>query len=108
MEKKNHDQKQKIATGRLSTKLSLTIRVLVGFYLLYTAYQLFPGATSAEEQGHLLLTVFMVLFVIIGFFLIIVSARSLLQGRYVGGELDAGADGQSDYKEDKNESSKEL
>lgn len=90
MEQNKNNEKKKVPTKQLSTKLTLTIRLLVGVYLLYTAYGLFPGATSATEENHLLLAVFMVLFAVIGVLLLIVSGRSLMQGRYVGGELDAG------------------
>lgn len=85
-----NNEKKKIPTKQLPTKLTLTIRLLVGAYLLYTAYGLFPGATSATEENHLLLAVFMVLFAVIGVLLLVVSGRSLLQGRYADGELDAG------------------
>lgn len=82
--------KKKKPTGQLPTKLTLTIRLLVGAYLLYTAYGLFPGATSSTQEDHLFLAVFMVLFAVIGVLLLAISGRALLQGRYVDGALDAG------------------
>lgn len=83
------NEKKKIPTKQLPTKLTLTIRLLVGAYLLYTAYGLFPGATSDTEEGRLFLAIFMVLFAVIGVLLLVVSGGALLKGRYVGGELDA-------------------
>lgn len=90
MEQNKDNEKKKIPTKQLPTKLTLTIRLLVGVYLLYTAYGLYPGATSSVEENHLLLAFFMVFFAVIGVLLMALSGRALLQGRYVGGELDAG------------------
>lgn len=90
MEQNKDNEKKKIPTKQLPTKLTLTIRLLVGAYLLYTAYGLFPGATSPTEENHLFLAVFMIVFAVIGVLLLVVPGRALLQGRYVGGELDAG------------------
>ena len=96
MEQNKDNEKKKIPTKQLPTKLTLTIRLLVGAYLLYTAYGLFPGATSPTEENHLFLAFFMVVFAVIGVMLLVVSGRSLLQGRYVDGELDAGEEEVSD------------
>lgn len=99
MEQNKNSEKKKIPTKQLPTKLSLMIRLLAGAYLLYTAYGLFPGATSSTQENHLLLAVFMVLFVVIGILLLVVSGRALLQGRYVGGELDAGEEEEAQVEE---------
>ena len=96
MEQNKDNEKKKIPTKQLPTKLTLTIRILVGAYLMYTAYGLFPGATSPTEENHLFLAFFMVVFAVIGVMLLVVSGRSLLQGRYVDGELDAGEEEVSD------------
>ena len=40
-----------------------------------------------------------VLIVVIGILLLVVSGRALLQGRYVGGELDAGEEEEAQVEE---------
>lgn len=88
MEKK--EKNQKIETKYLPTKFMLTVRVLVGAYLLYTSYSLIDGVMNGEGRDKYFLGIFMIAFTIIGIALMIFAGRDLLRGKYVGGEMDAG------------------
>ncbi len=81
------DQTQKKSV-KLPTKVTLTIRVLVGGYLLYTAYSLREAIQTSVGREHIFFLLFTVLFVLCGVFLVLHSGRELLRGRYVGGALD--------------------
>lgn len=88
MGKKEKDQK--IQTKYLPTKFTLTVRVLVGAYLLYTAYSLIDGIMTGEGRDKYFFAIFMTAFTIIGVLLILFAGRDLLRGRYVDGAMDAG------------------
>lgn len=69
----------------LPTKISLTVRILVGVYLLYTAYSL-TGAIGTHTGGELLFFIFFTAaFAVIGAALILLSGRALIKGKYAGG-----------------------
>ncbi|NLL78254.1 MAG: hypothetical protein GX234_00265 [Clostridiales bacterium] len=80
---KNEDEKK-----YLPTKVTLTIRALVGGYLLYTAYSLLDALGRNTGQQKLFFAVFIVLFVGTGGFLVIQGVRGLVSGKYVGGAMD--------------------
>lgn len=86
----NNGGNGKIPSKFLPTKFMLTARVLVGGYLLYTAYSLIEGVVGGEGRDKYFLGAFMVAFTIIGILLLLFSGRDLLSGRYVGGALDGG------------------
>ncbi len=90
MSQKKANTDGKIPTKYLLPKFSLTIKVVVGFYLLYTSYELMDGVVGGEGRDKYLLGAFMIGFAVAGILLIFLSGRALLQGRYVGGALDAG------------------
>ncbi len=98
MSRKKANADGKFPTQYLLPKFSLTIKVVVGFYLLYTSYELMDGVVSGEGRDKYLLGAFMVGFAIAGILLIFFCGRSLLQGKYVGGALDAG-EGEEDSEE---------
>lgn len=81
---------QKIETRLLPTKFMLTIRGLVGAYLLYVSYSLIEGVKTTQGNEKLFLGFFMVAFTIIGIGLILFALKSVTEGRYVDGALDAG------------------
>lgn len=80
----------KIETKYLPTTFTLTVRALVGAYLLYTAYSLIDGVMNGEGRDKYFFGVFLIAFTVIGILLLLCAGRDLLRGRYVGGALDAG------------------
>ncbi len=84
------NKKEKIPSRFLLTKFNLTARLLVGAYLLYTSYSLIEGVVNGEGRDKYFLGVFMAAFAVIGILMMLFAGRSLLQGKYVGGEMDAG------------------
>ena len=86
----NKDKNEKIESKFLPTKFMLTIRVLVGAYLLYTSYSLIDGVVNGAGRDKYFLGFFMIAFTIIGILLMLFAGRDLLRGKYIGGELDAG------------------
>ena len=88
----NTDKNEKVASRFLPTKFMLTVRVLVGAYLVYTSYSLIDGVINGTGRDKYFLGIFMVAFAIIGILLMFFAGRDLLRGKYIGGELDAGDD----------------
>lgn len=84
------EQKQEGKTSGkyLPTKFMLTVRVLVGVYLVYTSYSLIGGVMNGEGRDKYFLGIFMVAFAVIGVLLTIFAGRDLLRGKYIGGLLD--------------------
>lgn len=89
---------EKIESRFLPTKFMLTVRVLVGAYLVYTSYSLIDGVVNGTGRDKYFLGIFMIAFAIIGILLMLFAGRDLLRGKYIGGELDAG-DAQEDEGE---------
>lgn len=89
---KKTDKDEKVLSRYLPTKFMLTVRVLVGAYLLYTSYSLIDGVIGGEGRDKYFLGTFMIAFAIIGILLMFFAGRDLLRGKYIGGELDAGDD----------------
>lgn len=89
------NKEEKIPSKYLPTKFNLTAKLLVGAYLLYTSYSLIDGVINGEGRDKYFLGIFMVAFTIIGILLMLYAGRSLLHGKYVGGELDAGEEQES-------------
>lgn len=85
-----NEEDRKIQTKYLPTKFTLTVRILVGAYLLYTSYSLIDGVMTGEGRDKYFFAIFMIAFTIIGILLIIFAGRDLLRGRYVDGAMDAG------------------
>ena len=90
MFRKKNTPVEKIPTKNLPPRFSLMIRVMVGAYLVYTSYSLIDGVVHGEGRDKYFLGAFMIAFGIIGVLLVLVAGMGLLNGRYVGGELDAG------------------
>ena len=55
-----------------------TIRLLIGFYLFYIDYQIFPDVMARTGTSKIVMMAFMALFVVAGSALIYTSARNLL------------------------------
>lgn len=65
------------------TPTSLLIRILIGGYLLYLAYSLIPAIQKAPDTRELIFwVIIVVIFSLVGFLAIIVSAKSLFKGEY--------------------------
>jgi hypothetical protein len=92
---------KKVPTKNLPTKFVLTVRGLVGAYLLYTSYSLIDGVVNGTGRDKYFLGIFMIAFMIIGIALLLFAGRDLLRGRYVGGELDAGEEEETSESENK-------
>ena len=71
-------------TRRYPTQVVLTIRVIVGAYVMYLAYQI---VTSGEEKPWYIY-IFVVLFVVVGIAMIVWSLKHLILGEYEGGKAD--------------------
>jgi hypothetical protein len=80
----------------MPTKFMLTIRILVGGYLIYTAYELIKGIRSRTGWDRYVIGAFMIAFTITGIGLIIVSFRNMLKGKYIGGTMDYNKENTSD------------
>ena len=90
MFRKKNTPAEKIPTKNLPPKFSLMIRVMVGAYLVYTSYSLIDGVVHGEGRDKYFLGAFMIAFGIIGVLLVLIAGMGLLNGRYVGGEMEAG------------------
>jgi len=95
------NKNEKISTKLLPTKFMLMARLLVGGYLVYTAYELIEGVMTGEGRDKYFLGIFMVAFTIIGILLMIYSGRDIMRGKYVGGEMDACDDEEDEDTEEK-------
>ena len=96
---KNKSSKENIeesTSKRLPRRNVLMVRILAGVYLLYLAYSMIGGLTSSEVTHKYVMGFFIAAFVIIGGWLILFSGRSLMQGYYIGGEMDA--DSEAEYQ----------
>ena len=67
-----------IPENRGTSKSVLTVRLLVGAYLLYLVYQMYDGMMAREGTGRIVLLAFMALFSIAGITLIILSLKGLI------------------------------
>ena len=96
-------QEGKIATEYLPTKFMLYIRIIIGGYLMYLAYQIGNDAVvkkladrAAGEQVDMYQVVFFGVaafaFMAIGLGLVIHYGLNLRKGRFVGGPLDGGSE----------------
>ena len=70
----------------LPTQSMLSIRAVVGVYLIYLAYDI--ANTEAMTVSRIGIILFCILFVIAGIVLVIMTIRSFIRGEYVGGKAD--------------------
>ena len=110
----NEKKNEKLPTSKLPTQLTLTVRALVGGYLLYTDYQLIGSLTNPDNtpQNKVFFGVAMLVFLVVGVFLLGLSAKYYKEGRYQGGAMDAGEDDENistiDGEEKKSEDTPEI
>ena len=61
-------------------KAVLTVRLLVGAYLLYIDYDIFFDVLARKGASRIIMFIAMALFAVVGVFLIVKSAGSLIAG----------------------------
>lgn len=74
---------------RLPTQGMLFARILVGGYLVYLGFSLFTGKAEST-MNPVMLWLFIVLFSILGIFLIVQALLNYSKGNYQDGALDVG------------------
>ncbi len=74
--------------GNGVSRAALVIRLLIGGYLLYIDYQIFPDVMARQGISRVIMLAIMGLFAIAGITLIIMSGKSLMTGDYDQGETD--------------------
>lgn len=89
MNEKENEEKRK---SYLPTKMSLTIRLAVGLYLLYTVYSLRDVTQKYAGRELIFFIAAIALFGVVGIFLCIHSARAFITGRYADGAMDGSGD----------------
>ena len=83
----------------LPNQSMLAIKAVLGGYLVYLAYDVM--STEILTGPRVGITLFCVLFVIAGIFLVITTIRSFIKGEYIGGKADFTED---EYGEENNQS----
>lgn len=68
--------------GMTSTKNGLTIRALIGAFILYYAYSIASDITSTPADQRMPLYVFIVIFVIAGVWIVVDSVKRLIKKEY--------------------------
>jgi len=91
----NNEKKSK---RYLPTQSMLSIRVVVGVYLIYLAYDI--ANTEALTVSRIGIILFCILFVIAGIVLVITTVRSFIRGEYIGGKADFTED---EYEKENNQ-----
>lgn len=79
--KKRNETKQ-----YLPNQSMLAIKIILGGYLVYLAYDIM--STEILTGPRIGIVLFCILFVVAGVFLIIVTTRSFIRGEYIGGKAD--------------------
>ncbi len=82
----------------LPNQSMLAIKAVLGGYLVYLAYDVM--STEILTGPRVGITLFCVLFVIAGIFLVITTIRSFIKGEYIGGKADFTED---EYGEENNQ-----
>lgn len=82
--------------GGIPPKATLTIRLLIGCYLLYIDYQIFSDVMARDVISKYVMLAIMVFFAVTGIVLIIFSAKALLGIRGNGTERGYGTKSESD------------
>lgn len=82
----------------LPNQSMLTIRIVVGGYLVYLAYDIV--STEALAVPRIGIILFSILFAVAGAVLVITNIRSFIKGEYIGGKADFTED---EYEEESNQ-----
>jgi len=83
----------------LPTQGILICRILVGGYLAYLSNSLYKERVESS-MSPVALWSFIIVFTLIGLYLIVASAINLVKGRYKGGPLDVEANAEVDTEAD--------
>lgn len=84
----NSGQNEEIKSQFRQTKFGLTMRMLVGAYLVYTSFSLFGNLENHAGGEKAFFIVAAVVFAVTGMFLVLHSGILCYKGAYVGGKLD--------------------
>lgn len=107
--KTNSNKNTKNGSGkRLSGRNVLMVRILAGVYLLYLSYSMIGGLTSPEVTHKYVMAAFIAAFVVIGGCLVLFSGKSLMQGYYIGGEMDVDEETKDQMNQNTAETVKKL
>ena len=93
-----NSEKENKSRKYLPNQSMLAIKVILGGYLVYLAYDIMSTEIYAGPRIGIVL--FCILFVVAGIFLIITTARSFIRGEYIGGKADIMED---EYEEENNQ-----
>lgn len=74
------EKKKKVFT----TQTSLSIRIIVGAYILYNMYQIY----TSDSEKSVFIIVMMILLSVVSLALIVFSVKNFIMGEYVGGKAD--------------------
>lgn len=76
------EEKKKSYRGMTSTKNGLTIRALIGAFILYYAYSIASDITMTPADQRAPLYVFIAVFVIAGVWIVVDSVKRLIKKEY--------------------------
>lgn len=95
------NENNKSKNPKLPTSIMLFLRIFIGGYLCYLAYQIMTGGDTTANP--IVVYVFSVIFVIAGIGLIILSLKMIIRGEYQGGFGDIEAKNEEIIDETKTE-----
>lgn len=84
MEENKNTQENAVTPKRYPTQLVLTIRVIVGAYVLYSMYEVL----SSGDEKSTLMYVAVALIAVIGLIILVWALKMLICGQYEGGKAD--------------------
>lgn len=83
----------------LPNQAMLFLRGLIGFYLIYLAYELIRDESRVAPRPVIIICA--ILFIIAGAVLVVYIIRSWIRGEYIGGKADTSVDEEyEEYEED--------
>lgn len=94
----NMNNKKEKKEKYLPNQSMLAIKGVLGGYLVYLAYDIM--STEILTGPRIGITLFCILFVMAGIFLVITTVRSFIKGEYIGGKADVTED---EYEEENNQ-----
>lgn len=84
----NKDNEKKENLNYLPSKMMLMVRILLGGYLIYTAYELTDAIVKGEATNKLFNIAFAIIFILAGVVMLFFSIKSFKTGKYIGGIMD--------------------
>ena len=83
------EKNTKYPSRKLPTRIMLSIRIILGGYLMYLAYGLRESFVLPIAKENIIFIIAAVAFVIVGILIIFFSISDLKNGKFQGGEMDA-------------------